>query len=91
MEELAAREAARDVLISRRAEWSAADRSNIRTGQIWIGMTAEQALLSRADPETINRDVRASGTSEQWVYRRDGESIYLYFESGVLKSWQERG
>jgi hypothetical protein len=49
-------------------------------------MTREQALESRGYPDTINETVGSWGRNEQWVY----ENLYLYFENGVMKSYQRR-
>ncbi len=54
--------------------------------QIWLGMTSEMARDSRGRPEDINRTVTASGVHEQWIY---GEHRYLYFDNGILTSWQD--
>lgn len=51
-----------------------------------LGMsTAEVRKTSWGAPDKINSTIRASGTSEQWVY---GGGNYLYFENGVLTSVQ---
>ena len=63
----------------------------IRTARLRAIAHGEQVLLSRGSPvEPVNRDVRQNSTSEQWVYRTDRGTYYLYFENGILRSWQER-
>jgi hypothetical protein len=53
-----------------------------------LGMSPEDVLASSwGMPDKINRTTRASGTSEQWVYRERGEG-YLYFDNDVLTSIQ---
>jgi len=47
-------------------------------------MTAEQARTAWGAPEDINRTTTPFGTSEQWCY--DGS--YLYFDDGILTSYQ---
>ncbi|MEN5306769.1 hypothetical protein ABE425_04595 [Chryseobacterium cucumeris] len=54
------------------------------SGKYWIGMTAEMALLSLGTPKKINESVGSWGTHQQWVY----DNRYLYFENGILKSYQ---
>jgi len=54
-------------------------------GVIWIGMTKEMALESWGKPEDINRTVSVLSVHEQWVYG----NAYLYFEGGILTSWQD--
>lgn len=44
-----------------------------------VGFTEEMTLLSWGEPKSINR----SSSSDQWVY----SSQYLYFENGILKSF----
>lgn len=55
------------------------------TGQIWLGMTEYDAKLSLGDPSNINKSTESWGVHEQWVYR----NVYLYFEDGILTSWQD--
>ena len=54
-------------------------------GSYWIGMTDEMARLSLGYPKDVNRTVGSWGTHEQWVYSMD---LMLYFENGILKSYQ---
>lgn len=51
----------------------------------WIGMTEEQAIISRGRPEEINRSVGSWGTHEQWIYPY---GLYFYFRNGRLSSYQ---
>jgi hypothetical protein len=57
----------------------------IRKNKIQLGMNKEQVTLSWGRPEKINESVGRWGVHEQWVY---GSGTYLYFENGVLTSWQ---
>jgi hypothetical protein len=57
----------------------------IMAKKIWLGMTSAMALESWGKPSDINRSVGSWGVHEQWVYR----DTYLYFEDGVLTSWQD--
>lgn len=52
---------------------------------IKIGMTREEVLERWQKPKKINRSVGRWGVHEQWIYG----DVYLYFENGVLTSWQE--
>jgi hypothetical protein len=54
--------------------------------KVQIGMTDEQVKLSWGNPGKINRTVTVNHVSEQWVY---GSSTYLYFDNGVLTSFQD--
>lgn len=71
------------LLIFRFGEYKA---NMIIDGQYWLGMTSEEATESLGKPHQINKDVGAWGVHSQWVY----SGLYLYFENGILKSYQER-
>jgi len=62
----------------------AADK--ILAGKIWLGMTDEMAKESRGLPQKNKRTVGNWGIHEQWVYPNN---VYLYFENGILTSWQD--
>jgi len=52
-----------------------------------LGMTYEEVLASLwGEPYDVNRTVTEYGTYEQWVY---GNGQYLYFEDGILTSFQD--
>ena len=53
-------------------------------GYYWIGMTDSMARVSLGNPDDINRSVGPWGVHEQWVY----PNMYLYFEDGILSSYQ---
>jgi hypothetical protein len=53
-------------------------------------MEADAVRLSWGYPKDINRTVTAFGTHEQWIYEKEfGKRVYLYFDNGVLESWQD--
>lgn len=64
--------------------------SAVLNGKVFIGMTAEEALRSWGQPTKINQTLNGSGTSEQWVYRREGgiEGQYVYLTNGIVQSIQ---
>lgn len=53
---------------------------------IRMGMTTYEAEISMGKPEDINRTVTAYGVHEQWCYPN---GVYLYFDNGILTSWQD--
>jgi HrpA-like RNA helicase len=55
------------------------------SGTIRLDDTTEMVLVARGKPKDIKRSVGSWGVHEQWVYT----GIYLYFENGKLKSWQD--
>jgi hypothetical protein len=67
----------------RAKKWPAAIEQAVLKRQVQIGM--EQARMAWGRPEKINRRVGSWGTHEQWVYG----STYLYFENGILRSFQD--
>jgi hypothetical protein len=65
--------------------WSQHDCELVAAGKVTLGMTQEMVLAGWGRPNDINRSVGAWGVHEQWVYPAN----YLYFEDGVLTSWQD--
>lgn len=61
------------------------EQNAIKDQQITLGMTPCMALASWGIAERVNRSVGSYGTHEQWVYN----DSYLYFENGILTSWQD--
>jgi hypothetical protein len=89
-EERQSRAKAEEAIAERRerllAQYGADATARILANRYWIGMADSMALESRGSPETVNRTVTANGTHEQWVYK----DMYLYFENGILTSYQDR-
>lgn len=62
----------------------------ILNNEVKLGMIREQVLASWGKPDDINRSVGSWGIHEQWIYQRgDYSAQYLYFENGILTSWQD--
>lgn len=57
----------------------------IKERRIQMGITTCMAIAAWGRPEDINRSVGSFGVHEQWVY----PASYLYFEDGVLTSFQD--
>lgn len=53
--------------------------------QVKMGMTQDMARAAWGRPYDINRSVGSYGVHEQWCY---SGGCYLYFEDGILTSWQ---
>lgn len=64
------------------------DAERILAGEIWIGMPETYARASRGGPNRINRTTTKRGITEQWVYGTT-PSTFLYFDDGVLTTFQE--
>jgi len=54
--------------------------------KVEIGWTKEMCIEALGLPEDVNTSIGAWGEHEQWVYPN---SIYLYFENGILTSIQQ--
>ncbi len=67
--------------------WTDEQCGLVAAGLVYIGMTEEMALMARGRPSDINRSVGSWGVNEQWVYR--SSDTYLYFDNGILTSWQD--
>lgn len=78
----------------------------ILNGEVILGMNIMQVEASRGLPLSINTDTGEWGTHSQWVYvgieanprmhtskkewRLDRKYAYIYFENGIVISWQSR-
>jgi hypothetical protein len=81
---LAAKQAAARTKLIQSKNWPESVKQDVLNRKVGIGMTQEQVTLSWGKPERINQSVGPWGTHEQWIYGR----TYLYFENGVLRSYQ---
>ena len=61
--------------------------SKILRDRYWVGMSHLVAVASLGMPDAINRTVTSTIQSQQWVYRE--RDLYLYFENGMLVSFQD--
>lgn len=67
-------------------DWSESTCKAVSNGKIQMGMSKAQVKASWGSPNDINTTViEGVGSSEQWVYG----THYLYFDNGVLTSWQD--
>jgi hypothetical protein len=74
-----------EIQVAAHPEWSSLVHTHIVAGQIALGMTPDMVRASWGKPDDINRSVGPWGVHEQWVYGYK----YLYFEDGILTSWQD--
>ena len=69
--------------------WPLRIQNDILAGNIGIGFSPEQVVLSWGKPDHINITRTLVGVHEQWVY---GESpfpnSYVYLENGSVKTWE---
>lgn len=66
---------------------SADQREMIERSSFVIGMSAAAVRAAFGEPRELIRTVNALETFEQWSY--GSGSIYLYFQNGLLRSFQE--
>ncbi len=78
-------EARRNDYVARHPELDSRARAAIISGTVVLGMTSDAVSASMGAPRDVNRSVGSWGIHEQWVY----PGKYLYFENGVLTSWQD--
>lgn len=83
----AATQVRREVAAMRRKE---AVENAVRAGEVFIGMTADEVVMSWGRPSKINSSVSGGGRNEQWIYRREriGYDQYVYLDNGVVRSMQ---
>ena len=72
----------------KQAQFDAIAERAISRGDILIGMNEDQAVRSWGRPTSINSTVSASGKSEQWVYRNEAGTAYIYMDNGRVRSAQ---
>jgi hypothetical protein len=69
--------------------WSPDVCASIAQGQLTIGMTEDQARLVRGTPDAVNTNTDINGTITQWVYEHSNYlNSYIYFDNGILNSYQ---
>lgn len=73
-----------------------AQKSKINSKQLVIGMNKDEVLIVMQKlPDNINKTVGIQSIYEQYVYDSRVSStyiyspVYLYFEDGILTSWQD--
>jgi hypothetical protein len=83
----AATQVQRDIAAMKRKELV---ETAIRDGKIFIGMTADEVILSWGRPSKVNTTISGRGRNEQWIYRRGkvGDDQYVYVDNGVVTSMQ---
>lgn len=81
----------RKIYVNQHPEISQRFKDLIIEGKFTLGMTTEMVKASWGNPKEINRTVYTFGIHEQWIYGsyKYDNVIYLYFEDGILTSWQD--
>jgi len=72
-----------------RTLWPLRIQNDILAGNIRVGFTSEQVMLSWGKPDHINTTRTLVGVHEQWVYGENPfPNSYVYLENGLVKSWE---
>jgi hypothetical protein len=64
----------------------------IINGEIFKGMTTQQALFSWGRPDQTDQKEGSWGTIEKWLYGVDSQGNsyrYLHFKNGRLEDWKD--
>ncbi len=61
---------------------------NILNHKVSIGMTKEMAKAAVGRPDNINTTQGRTYVHEQWVYGDFPDATYLYFDNGILTTFQ---
>jgi len=56
------------------------------TKNLKVGLNDSETRVYLGVPKSVNKSVTSNGETEQWIY----DNLYLYFENGILTSWQEQ-
>jgi len=75
-----------DLLMSH-PDWGKDECLSLANRKVWVGMTKEKLLLSRGQPQHIDKNYSSSVNNEQWAYGSYGPFFYL--DKGIVTSWQE--
>lgn len=84
----------RKMAVNNHSEWREEIKKAVLGGEVLIGMTEEQVIACWGKPDKINTTVTSFVKHEQWIYGyRDINGYwipkyYLYFENGILTSFQ---
>jgi len=74
-------------VVGRHPDWQERTKQAILSGNVFIGMTKEQARASWGEAYKVNRTLTQYGVHEQWVYGIYSYS-FLYFDDDILTSIQ---
>lgn len=55
--------------------WPPETQEAIREGRIEIGFTPEQVRMAWGEPDYVNRNVRAGGEAERWVWEKKSPRV----------------
>ena len=84
-EEQEAQQQRRELYVQAHPELADRVKSAVLKGNITLGLSCDDTRASWGAPTKIHRTVGTYGVHEQWIY---GDT-YIYFENGILTSWQD--
>lgn len=65
-------------------------RYAIETRQPMVGMTRQELDLAMGAPKNVNASQYGSSLKDQIIYERDGRTLYVYTENGIVTAIQNR-
>ena len=63
-------------------------RFGVRRNEVMLGMKKNDVLDSLGKPERVEIAGNPSYQNERWAYRVNGNTTYIYFESGEVQGWE---
>jgi hypothetical protein len=60
----------------------------IRKSDILLGMSKDDVTTSWGEPMRVEVAGNPRNENERWLYKADGASRYIYFESGRVEGWE---
>ena len=81
----------REAYVVTHSELAEDQRVKILAGQIWKGMSKDEAIAARGLPHDIWRNFTDNKDLEKWIYRYDYYFLedFLVFDRRALVDWQE--
>lgn len=70
-------------------KWDKRTARAVRNHEVFIGMPREAALESWGYPDKINRNEIGGKNEEQWVYKEQRKSRYVYIIDGKVTKWED--
>jgi hypothetical protein len=60
----------------------------VRTATLGLGMNKDEVVESLGRPYKVEIAGNPSFENERWVYKMNGATKYIYFESGTVQGWE---
>jgi hypothetical protein len=70
-------------------KWDKRTARAVRNHEVFIGMPAEAALESWGTPTKVNRSEIGGKDEQQWVYKEQRKSRYIYIIGDIVTKWDD--